>query len=65
MDRGLRWATVHGVIKTQTQLKKLSTQEPESHLSLCPQANRILHRTHWNHDREHTAQRLELLCDSE
>ena len=25
MDRGARWATVHGVAKSQTQLKQLST----------------------------------------
>ena len=27
MDRGALWAIVHGVAKSQTQLKQLSTQE--------------------------------------
>ena len=27
MDRGACWATVHGVTKSQTQLKRLSTHE--------------------------------------
>ena len=26
MDRGVLWATVHGVTKSQTRLKRLSTQ---------------------------------------
>ena len=31
MDRGAWWATVHGVAKSQTQLKQLSTHEHPQH----------------------------------
>ena len=34
MDRGIWWATVHGVAKSQTQLKQLSTQTMQQILML-------------------------------
>ena len=37
MDRGAQWATVHGVTKSQIQLKRLSTNQ-----SQCKP--RVLHR---------------------
>jgi len=32
MDRGAWWATVHGITKSQTQLKQFSTQAPKEAL---------------------------------
>ena len=35
MDRGAWWATVHGITKSQTQLKRLSTQSEQKFILRC------------------------------
>ena len=36
VDRGVRWATVHRVVKSQTQLKQLNTQAHAHTREGCP-----------------------------
>ena len=42
MDRGAWWATVHGVAKTRTLLKRLSTHAPRRH-SCCSLEEPVFH----------------------